>query len=431
MSKTHSFDIAIVGLGFSGAAVFAKLTDTLTRPVSICLIDAGRLSPCGVAYSTTRPEHLLNVRASHMSMDANKPDDFTSWLAGRYQPHEFAPRMIYGDYLKQRFNEAMAMAKSAGHHVQYYHDDIVRMDESGNLIAESGRIFMAAHTVLANGLRFSKRWAEGDVCQPWSFEPSFFANKDGAVVIIGSGLTAVDTILSLLGCQFRGKIICVSPRGHFPMAHSDSAAKPDIPSFPQQLRLSLLVQMIRRFCMAQPVWQDALDALRPHTTALWQRLSASDQRRALTRYLHWWNIHRHRMAPEIAVTLQKAQSSGQLIRIRGRFTGTEQGRALVRKTDGVQSISCDAVIDCSGPSYATPFSVDVSSLIAGGNVRIHESAAGFAANETCRISTKGSPEIYAMGALLTGQLLETTAVPELRKQAAWIAEAIVNAIRPA
>ncbi len=431
MSKTHSFDISIVGLGFSGAAVFAKLAAKLPRPASICLIDAGRLSPCGAAYSTTRPEHLLNVRAAHMSMDAEVPDDFASWLTGRYQPHEFAPRMLYGDYLKQRFNEAMAAAKNTGHQVAYYHDDIRRMDAEAVLHAASGRRFAARHVVLASGLRFAPRLSGERVVQPWAFDPAQFAGGQGTVVVAGGGLTAVDMIISLLHSRFAGRILCVSPRGHFPMAHGEPGALPAPATFPQQLRLSTLVRGVRRYAAQHGQWQQALDALRPQTSAIWQRLPAVDQKRALTRYLHWWNIHRHRMAPAIAKELGAAESSGQVVRLRGRCVSAGVGQVEIHTHEGRRVANCDWVFDCTGPSYASPFSVDMSALMEAGIARRHANGAGFAADEHCRISSEGSPDIYAMGALLTGQLLETTAVPELRQQAATIARAIALSIPPA
>jgi uncharacterized NAD(P)/FAD-binding protein YdhS len=424
------FDIAIVGLGFSGSALFRQLSAGLPRPASICLIDASRLSPCGVAYSTARPEHLLNVRAAHMSMDAHKPDDFASWLGGRYQPHEFAPRMVYGDYLKQRFNEAMKAAKEAGHQVQYYHDDIVRMDDRAVLHAASGRRFAASQVVVASGLRFAPRLSGERVVQPWAFDPAQFAGGQGTVVVAGGGLTAVDMIISLLRCGYAGRILCVSPRGHFPLAHGEPGALPPPAIFPPQLRLSALVRGLRRYAAQHGKWQQALDALRPQTSALWQRLPVADQKRALTRYLHWWNIHRHRMAPAIAKELGAAEASGRVVRLRGRCTSAGVGQAELHTPQGQRGVACDWVFDCTGPGYASPFSVDMSALMETGVMKRHASGAGFAADQDYRIA-HAPVAVYAMGALLAGQLLETTAVPELRQQAATIAEAIALAIRPA
>ena len=51
---------------------------------------------------------------------------------------------------------------------------------------------------------------------------------------------------------------------------------------------------------AEVGWRAAVDSLRPHSHALWQSLDGEQQRRFLRHARPWWDVHRHRIAPEVA-----------------------------------------------------------------------------------------------------------------------------------
>jgi uncharacterized NAD(P)/FAD-binding protein YdhS len=89
--------IAIVGGGASGALQALHLAEAGLSDVT--LIERARPPGRGVAYSTLRPEHLLNVSARRMSAFAHDPDHFSRWFGQRHGggPEDFAPRMVYGD----------------------------------------------------------------------------------------------------------------------------------------------------------------------------------------------------------------------------------------------------------------------------------------------------------------------------------------------
>jgi uncharacterized NAD(P)/FAD-binding protein YdhS len=64
--------------------------------------EAGR-QHLGVAYGTTDPRHLLNVRAQVMSAFPEEPGHFVEWArrAGyAVGPTDYVPRMVYGHYLQ-------------------------------------------------------------------------------------------------------------------------------------------------------------------------------------------------------------------------------------------------------------------------------------------------------------------------------------------
>ena len=65
-----------------------------------------------------------------------------------------------------------------------------------------------------------------------------------------------------------------------------------------------------------------LDALRPNLRRLWRRLPYAQRRRFLRHLRPYWDIHRHRMAPEVASLLDKLQLEGRLTFQRGKDSRT-------------------------------------------------------------------------------------------------------------
>ncbi|WP_258079442.1 FAD/NAD(P)-binding protein, partial [Xanthomonas arboricola] len=78
--------IAIVGGGASGVLVALQLLRQAVAPVQIVLIEPHAVLGEGVAYSTARPEHLLNVPAARMSALVEAPQDFVDYLRAHARP---------------------------------------------------------------------------------------------------------------------------------------------------------------------------------------------------------------------------------------------------------------------------------------------------------------------------------------------------------
>src|SRR5690606_11722148 len=88
------------------AVHLARLCETPLRVTVVnYLYPQGR----GIAYSTRRPEHLLNVVARNMSALPEHPNHFVEWLHTRTEyadlpdaelRERFMPRLVYGDYIR-------------------------------------------------------------------------------------------------------------------------------------------------------------------------------------------------------------------------------------------------------------------------------------------------------------------------------------------
>jgi uncharacterized NAD(P)/FAD-binding protein YdhS len=61
-------------------------------------------------------------------------------------------------------------------------------------------------------------------------------------------------------------------------------------------------------------WRAVIDSLRPVTQDIWRSLPIEEQRRFLRHARSYWDVHRHRVAPEIADLLDDMRSDG-LVRL--------------------------------------------------------------------------------------------------------------------
>src|SRR3954463_13884930 len=110
MKSDGRTSVAIVGGGFSGTMTAAQLA---RRGIDSVLIDGSGRAGGGVAYSTTEPAHLLNVRAEGMSAWADDPDHFARrFEAEGGERRGFAERRLFGRYLGEILDGAIATGKA-------------------------------------------------------------------------------------------------------------------------------------------------------------------------------------------------------------------------------------------------------------------------------------------------------------------------------
>lgn len=432
---THA-DIAIIGAGFSGLMLLTHLVRQADKPLHIAVCDGSPHRWLGTAYATQRLEHLLNVPADRMGAFEGEPDGFYLWLqsdAGLamrkkrgdkhiYSGNDFAPRCLYGDYLQFIAATTHSLAKSKSITISFESNMIsaVAQTNSGYELGYEGGALTASALALCCGNPFHPADERTHITSPWQQDfAAITATKPRSIAILGTGLTAVDTIISLLDAAYGGHIDCYSRNGWLPQPHSRTPAAFDITPHildigkPPHARRMRSLRRAARHSPETP-WQAVIDALRPYTILQWQSYSVAEKKRFLSRYFTLWNIHRHRMAPQLHDRLLHAQSTGQL--------SIHRITADMKRTPPWQR--ADLVFDCTGPRYHTPAPL-VASLLAHKRVTAHATGAGLSADETGRVSAPSAPPIYAMGALLVGERLESTAVPELRTQAKQLAESLL------
>jgi uncharacterized NAD(P)/FAD-binding protein YdhS len=293
-----------------------------------------------------------------------------------------------------------------------------------NLVLATGNPPIASLNWPDNDVYINNFWhwriAEGGSGQNWP--------PDGTVLIAGTGLSACDAVLSLLSDGYRGPILCVSPHGHMPHVHaSPPSSVPDGQGIASDMRASSSarghLEALRRHADRHKGqgsdWRETVDSLRPHLLDLWQGLDEPEKARFMRHLWSRWNIHRHRMAPAIA---DKIKRSGQVEVVAGRIVETDPSGMVairIRASGDIRRVKADKVLNCTGPSYRRMLDDNplLSSLKGAGHIQAGPLGLGIS------VPDEGAG-LYAMGTLLLGERLETTAVPELRVQAARIAEAL-------
>jgi len=188
-------------------------------------------------------------------------------------------------------------------------------------------------------------------------------------------------------------------------------------------------------------WRAVVDGLRPVIQSLWRSLSETERRRFLSRAARLWEVHRHRMAPAVAATVDDFVQAGRLVVRRGTIDSlVAEGPTLrvgVRSgSDRPQELRVGHIVNCTGPStdVATTSDPLLRGMLAAGVARPDPLGLGFDVNDTGALIGAGgtpSPVLSTLGPLCRGRLWETTAVPEIRDQACALAARLVGERRSA
>ncbi len=439
--------VAIVGGGFSGALLALNLLRSSASNLHIYLIEKGDAFGRGVAFSTRRPDHLLNVRAGNMSAYSDQPAHFQDWLAVQTgqpaDPFSFAPRWVYGDYLQGQLRTAAQGAGAAGR-LTLVGDEVTEIvPAAGRLLVRLGvgRSLQADTVVLATGhgapaevVPRAARFASDPhyVANPWAPAALDRIQPGDRVLLLGSGLTAVDVIASLDGAGHRAEILALSRHGLLPRRHARSAGAAVAWTQGQDEPLSKALRRFRREAGRLSDWRRAFDGLREQVQAAWGDLSETERRRALRHLRPWWDVHRHRMAPEVAARIDDHLAAKRLRVVAGRMLSlrAEIGGVTVtwreRRNTSIRADRTEWVINCTGPEGDPRRSGNevIRRLVEDGAARPDPLYLGLDVGADGRlIDAKGAArhEIYALGPLTRGALWEITAVPDIRIQAARLA----------
>ena len=455
--------VVIVGGGFSGTVLAAQLLRRAPG-LSIAVIDKNSLPARGLAYGTEHECHLLNVPAKDMSAFPEEPDHFFKWARQNHEAaihhHCFLPRPLYGRYLHSLLHESQNH-KSQNHDsrntdhadLAWIRDEAVWLKREGDEFAirlGHGSTLLTRTVVLALG-----NFPPGNLGIPglteesprykrvaWSREALTGLSDNDSVLLIGSGLTSVDIALALRTSGFHGKIHVLSRHGLLPLPHGPSAPWPRFWRKDSLRTTRALMRLIREQAKAAHSagadWRSVVDSLRPHVEEIWQSLPVQERRRFLRHARAYWEVHRHRIAPAVADNFSRMIDSGQVVIHAGRVLGySEQGDAAEvtfrnRSAGAIQSLRVARVINCSGPEtdcrkIASPL---LGSLFEQGLVRrdilalgLDVSASGAAVDSL----GQASQQIFVLGPMRKGMMWETTAVPELRVQAADLANCLASA----
>lgn len=416
-------------------------------PIDIYLLDRNRAFGRGIAYATEIDGHLLNVPAASMSAHAEEPAHFLGWLKGKGKHVEdgaFLPRGLYGAYLQEILGRSPDVSTvSADVHS-------LGLDDAGITLALSdGRSLDVDQAVLCVGNfppespvdeHINEHCVDHYIADPWHSGRLSEVKPDDTVVLIGTSLTMVDVVLELVAKGHRGRLVAVSRRGLLPAAHhkAQPARSPfTLEHLPNDM--ANLVHVLRAAADEEQSrggdWRTIVDSLRPHTQALWKRLPLAERRRFMRHVRPYWDIHRHRLAPQVADQLADLQRAGRLEVVAGRvheITAHGDGvRVSIarRRSAAREVVDGGWVVNCSGPAldYSRIDDPLLVSLFAGGYVRPGPLCLGLDVDDDYRVIDRtgaASARLFAIGPVIRGALWETTAVPDIRRQCAALAKTL-------
>lgn len=432
--------VAMVGGGFTGASTAVQLVRASAVPLAITVVEPRERIGPGLAYSATDPDHRLNGPTWSHSIVPDDVGHFTRWCEANSifvrdpealaaDGNAFVRRADYGDYLSDTLR-AHEQWPATGSTIAHLRDRAVAAFASRDAMTirtADGRTLESDMLVVATGNplpRLQAPLARSLADHPSVIEdplqPGRLAQVDprARVLVLGSGLTALDIASTLVRAGHRGDVVVVSRRGLRPRPQPPAAAPAGIeatdaaaqaplerimgavPGFllhdvPPTLRgwVRALRSRIREVEARGESWHKGFDELRDVVWRAWPLLPAAEQRRFLRTMRTWYDVHRFRAPPQNDALVRDAEARGRVAFRSARVRAVEPvagSRALRvrfagRSAAGERTETFDALVNCTGLDAVTGLRANpfLASLVDDGCLRVDDAGIGFAVDANC------------------------------------------------
>lgn len=455
--------IAIIGGGFTGAALAVHLTQGFRLPPEIRVLivepreDIGR----GLAYGTVDPAHRINVPAEKMTLFPDASGDFAGYVdGGAHHARDHAmigrdglpypTRSSFGDYVVSKVQPLIEGGRLE--HWRTRVDLVQKQAEGYRLIGSDGRAESVDLVVVAvshpapsvpSNLRALKDGPKfiADVTTNGALEP---IGQDDSVLIVGNGLTSADVVASLALRGHRGKITSISRRGLRSRGHGPAGQESSGDFLTEQATTALgLLRAVRRAVReAQSqglTWHSVLDAVRAQGQALWQKLPLGERIRIVRHLRPFWDAHRFRIAPQVEDAVNEAIAQGRLDILAASVasaTKSDTGyKVLVRNRyqKNLQTINVDSIVVTTGPAHGDVLEGQafLQTLKAEGILKACPTGLGIACDrQSHAIAANGeaSPDILIAGPLARGTFGELMGLPQVTEHAVFVADRIAQLV---
>ena len=279
--------------------------------------------------------------------------------------HAFLPRQLFGEYVRQRLFEAVAIRGDVAFNI--VNDLAFSLSRNGRFQVHisGGRSLSADVGILATAYGQPDPSSSGPLA-PFESLPRERVSKAKSIVLIGSGLTMVDTLFAVRRDEFSGIATVFSRRGQLPRPHAAKGVVSQEVGLPQSKHLSRLTAAVRIACEAAEAhgtpWEAIINGLRPKFQEIWQALPVEEQARFLRHVRRYWDAYRHRLPSEVYERMQAEFNQGRAILLRGQVIDVvraPRGFELTWKRRGPDkpgTILTDLAFDCSGyrPDLGSP-----------------------------------------------------------------------------
>ncbi|TGQ65535.1 MAG: FAD-dependent oxidoreductase [Mesorhizobium sp.] len=459
LPPARRLSVAIIGGGFSGAAVAWHLARGPER-LSISVIEPRPVIGGGLAYSSEEPSHRVNVPAVRMSMAPDDPQHFARWLAGSGEIERdadallangdvFPRRRVFGRYVAEQL--APHLNSGAVRHAKGQATQVVReADGAGWTVHTSAGPVTADIVVLAAthpqpgipDALASLTEAPGFVADPYAASALAGIGPEASVLIVGSGLTSADMVAELDRRGHRGRILALSRHGLRSRGHPDVRGDPfgDFASVPATTALGLLQTIRATLAAARHAganWQSVFDQLRLQGPVLWAALAPRERARLVRQLRVFWDVHRFRIAPQVADVLDRRQAAGTFDAIAARLVASnDEDDGLVvsfqrRGRTAIETVRFDAVINTTGPAHGQALQSNpaLRSLAEAGLIKADAYRLGIDTSPGSRAIGRDGKSVATLlvaGPLARGTFGELMGLPEVALHAQTVAAEVVS-----
>ncbi|NDJ57568.1 FAD-dependent oxidoreductase [Enterobacteriaceae bacterium 4M9] len=446
--------IVIIGGGFSGTALALNLLRHAPEDWLITLVEPRALLAQGVAYGTDDPAHRINVPASRMQLTAAEEGDFDRWYRASPLINDdsaaitadgsvYPQRGAFARYVREKLAQAQRQSASRLTHIQ---DHAVGW-QNGWVVTAQGQRLHADKVVLAvshpapNSSVDALQRHKKVIANPWRSGALEAIAPGARVAILGTGLTMADLVATLHRRGHRGHISAFSRRGLLPRSNlsvqtGEYVPEPHAPLNTARAWLRQIRQEIRRAAQQGLPWQLVLDDIRQRGQTLWQQMSLNEQRRFLRHLRPWWDVHRYRIAPQVAEVLTQWQQSGQLQVAAARLQAVrEKDDGLVLtlglRHGGSQTLNVDWLILATGPHHGALIQSDrlLTQLAEQGYLHADALGLGIAVDaQSHAVDARGQtvPWLYVVGPAARGRFGELMGLPQVAEHAETVAQTLIH-----
>lgn len=422
--------IGIIGGGASGVLTAIHCWRRLGDDVEILIFEPESELGRGRAYSTRDTEYLLNVPAQKMSAFGDQPDGFVNWLKANHPETErsqhwpFVPRIYFGTYLQDCLTEVPAQNLE---HVREKVSGLSSDDRNYLVQLESGSTVSVQYLIVATGYQSELvssylgklRRLKDHVLQPTEVESWSPGRHSTHVVVIGSGLTALDAWRRL--DPFPGvRITFLSRRGLLPLPHAQSAEGVDLPTLSGMSPLQVF-QVLRSTQRSGAIpWSAISDQVRIQAQKIWTCWTDREKSQFLRHLKPYWEVIRHRIPATISEETRTATSDGRLQVLSGRIQEIKEASNQIqvsyrdRRTSAVHTLNADWLVLATGSS------------IQQGLIQGHELSGLRRCPYGFGYINDSAPRLWIVGPASKATFWEITAVPDIREQARTVADAIAT-----
>ena len=453
MSLPSDLGIAVIGSGYSAASILTHLLDLHPDLADqITVFGPGRFGQ-GAAFGTIHPDFRLNVRAQIMQLRPARPDIFPVWAEQNINDEEahraegaFYRRADFARYMTTELKTLSGIDEVSFCEKLVVSADFDKASARWHLMLHDGQSHTAETLILATG-NPEPDWPcpidEGCLSaanlalirSPWSGRWIDEVDPADEIVVIGGGLTAMDTVYALGRAGHHGQIHIVTPVGLLPPAQTNWIAyeavnwPDDIDSASEFIRFfNHKLKENQRYPWTNTAWQSRFEALRVNLNPVWRRLPDREKRRLMGHLGAFWSLARYRAAPQTYAMATQLQSSGQLKVLAGRIVHIsavgETGRLAAHLASG-ERLQADRIVNCTGMGRDQL----VADMIARGVVKADAFGRGPGLGKNLQLCTPSGhpyPAAYALGPVTAGSEGDVVGATTISRQAAVLARHIQN-----